>query len=134
MPFKRSPNGATAPRRKDGKCRLKSRKPAGKSQPPTCAVDTKSLLPAHHFLGMTARLFGDGHAAEHARQFADAIAFVQMAHPGKSPSLLDFFLNDEMGVGQGGYLRQVGHTDHLMMRGYQFQLFADDFRHPGAPS
>ena len=64
--------------------------------------------------------------------FADPLPFVQLSDPREGPPFLDFFLHDEMGVGHGGDLRQMGHADHLMVRGHLFELFTDDFRHPAA--
>ena len=81
---------------------------------------------------MAARLLGHLDAAQHTRDFCDPIAFGELLDAREGASLLDFLFNDVVGVGQRRDLRQMSHTDHLMVRGNLFEFLADDLRHPPA--
>src|SRR6266542_145700 len=90
-------------------------------------VTSTFLLPSNQLLGVPARLLGNFDTAEHARDLVDSLAVRESLNSGEGSAFLDFLLDDEVSVSDGGDLRQVGHADHLMVDCHLFEFFTNDF-------
>src|SRR5439155_10337984 len=73
------------------------------------------LLPSNQLLGVPSRLLGNFDTAEHARDLVDSLAVRESLNSSEGSAFLDFLLDDEVSVSDGGDLRQVSHADHLMV-------------------
>jgi len=87
-------------------------------------------LPAggDHLRGVLQAGVGDGCAGEHSGHFVGAGQVVEQANPGFGAAVGFALVDEEMLVGEGGDLGQVGDAEDLLAAAEGFELLADGLR------
>src|SRR5713226_434279 len=93
---------------------------------PPDARDASIVGASDQLARRAAKLVGDFGAAEHPRDLFDPLSLHQRAHAAAGRAAPFFFFDQEMSVGEGGDLRQMGHAQHLMKAREFLELASDD--------